>query len=258
MPAPSFLSVTELVKHFGGVVALDEVSLQVHAGEIYGLIGPNGAGKTTLFNVISGLHSADGGQVSLGERRLTGLPPHRVAAAGVARTFQNLQVFRSMTVLENVLAGCHRHGRSGVFSSLLHLPGLRREERLLRRHAEEALAFVGLDDHASHDAGSLPPGQQRLLEIARALAMEPSLLLLDEPAAGLTTRETEVLGELIERIAATGLTMVVIEHDMSLVMDVCSRVAVLDQGRLLAVDEPGAIQANPEVIAAYLGEEALS
>lgn len=251
----AWLSVENLHKSFGGVLALSGVSFQVYEKEIFGLIGPNGAGKTTLFNVISGLHAADQGHALLRNQRLTGLSPYRVAAAGVARTFQNLQIFHSLTVLENVLVGCHRHGTSGLLSSLLHLPDLRREERNLRERAFAALDFCDLADYAQLEAHSLPPGQQRLLEIARALAMEPRLLLLDEPAAGLTTRETETLSALIDRLGQTGLTTLVIEHDMNLVMGICARVAVLDQGSLLAVGEPTSIQANPAVIAAYLGEE---
>ncbi len=253
-PAP-LLELRHLTKTFGGLRAVDDVTLGVPPAHVFGLIGPNGAGKTTLFNVVSGLYAATAGDILLDGKRLTGLPQHAIAARGVARTFQNLQVFGGMTVLENVLVGCHRHGSQGVVSALLHLPALQREERRLREQADEVLQFVGLSDHAADQAAALPPGQQRLVEIARALASRPCLLLLDEPAAGLTTHETEVLGELIGRIAATGLTTVLIEHDMSLVMDVCSLVAVLDQGKLLAVDEPRAIQANPQVIAAYLGDE---
>jgi branched-chain amino acid transport system ATP-binding protein len=256
MAEACLLRVAGLTKVFDGLVALDQVSLEVPAGATFGLIGPNGAGKTTLFNVVSGLFSATSGQAWLGERELTGQPQHHIAGMGVARTFQNLQIFGSMTVLDNVLTGCHRHGHSGPLASLAHWPSQQAEERRLRQRAEEALAFVGLSEGGAAAAGSLPPGQQRLVEIARALAAEPCLLLLDEPAAGLTTRETEVLGDLIERIAASGLTTLLIEHDMSLVMSVCRRVAVLEQGKLLAVDEPAGIQANAQVIAAYLGEEA--
>ena len=249
------LEVQQLGKVFDGVVALDDVSLVVDEGDIYGVIGPNGAGKTTLFNIISGLHTASAGTVLLRDKRLTGLSQERIASFGIARTFQNLQVFGTMSVLDNVLTGCHRHGRCGIFSAMLRLPSLLNEERVLHDRAMEAIAFVGLEDVADDPAGDLPPGRQRLVEIARALAGTPQLLLLDEPAAGLTTRETEVLGEIIARIAATGLTTVLIEHDMSLVMEVCRTVAVLDQGKLLAVDTPDGVQADERVIAAYLGEE---
>jgi ABC-type branched-subunit amino acid transport system ATPase component len=236
-------------------MAVSDVSLSVPEGLIFGLIGPNGAGKTTLFNVVSGLHRATSGHVLLDDREITALPQHGIAALGVARTFQNLQVFAGMTVLDNVLTGAHRHGRCGLLPTLLRLPAVRAEERQLRDRALAVLEFVGLAAFASELAAILPPGQQRLVEIARALAGGPRLLLLDEPAAGLTTHETEVLGGLIGRIAATGLTTVLIEHDMSLVMNVCERVAVLEQGSLLALDTPTAIQANSQVITAYLGEE---
>jgi branched-chain amino acid transport system ATP-binding protein len=253
--AEPLLQLNELTKTFGGLTAVDHVTLVVPEGLIFGLIGPNGAGKTTLFNVISGFFLPTSGSATLEGKRLTGLPQHLVAARGVARTFQNLQVFGSMSVLDNVLTGAHRQGHRGLLSAMFRLPGQHAEERNLRNQAHEALDFVGLSDKQSEQAANLPPGQQRLLEIARALALRPRLLLLDEPAAGLTTRETETLGELIQRIAATGLTTVLIEHDMSLVMSVCERVAVLEQGRLLAVDTPSAIQANPHVVAAYLGVE---
>ncbi|MHB8997794.1 MAG: ABC transporter ATP-binding protein [Armatimonadota bacterium] len=253
--AEAFLRLNQLTRTFGGLTAVDGVSLEVPEGLIFGLIGPNGAGKTTLFNVVSGFLPPSSGNATLEGRRLTGLPQHQVAARGVARTFQNLQVFGSMSVLDNVLTGAHRQGHRGLLSAMFRLPGQHAEERSLRDQAHAALEFVGLADHQDEPAANLPPGQQRLLEIARALALKPRLLLLDEPAAGLTTRETETLGELIQRIAGTGLTTFLIEHDMSLVMNVCQRVAVLEQGRLLAVDTPKGIQANAAVVAAYLGEE---
>ncbi|MEN6643279.1 MAG: ABC transporter ATP-binding protein [Armatimonadia bacterium] len=255
MPETPFLRLEALSKSFGGLQAVDKVSFEVPQGVTFGVIGPNGAGKTTLFNVISGLYRASSGSVWLMDHRITALPQHRVAALGLARTFQNLQVFGSMSVLDNVLTGCHRHGHQGIVSALLHLPALKREESELQAMAHEALKFVGLSALAAEPAASLPPGRQRLVEIARALASRPRLLLLDEPAAGLTTHETETLGELIGRIGETGLTTMLIEHDMSLVMEVCAQVAVLDQGRLLALDTPQGIQANHHVIAAYLGEE---
>jgi branched-chain amino acid transport system ATP-binding protein len=253
--AAPLLRLEGLRKAFGGVLALDGVTLDVPAGEIFGLIGPNGAGKTTLFNVVSGIFRPTGGTVHLGTRRLDGLPQDRIARLGVARTFQNLQVFGSMTVLDNVLTGCHRHGHSGAVASMLRLPRSLREEHRLLDRARAALETVGLGEFAYAQAASLPPGRQRTVEIARALATEPKLLLLDEPAAGLTTRETETLGELIQCIAATGLTTMLIEHDMSLVMGLCRRVAVLDQGKLLTVGEPTEVQSDPRVIGAYLGEE---
>jgi branched-chain amino acid transport system ATP-binding protein len=204
---------------------------------------------------VSGLYASDGGTVTLGDELLSGRSQDTTARLGVARTFQNLQIFGSMTVLDNVLVGCHRHGRSGLLGCVLRLPSARSEERHLRTQAMDALDFVGMGQFALDLAAGLPPGRQRTVEIARAMALQPRLLLLDEPAAGLTTRETETLAELITRIAGTGLTTMLIEHDMGLVMGVCSRVAVLDQGRLLAEDTPSRIQADPHVIAAYLGEE---
>ena len=251
----ALLHISHLRKEFDGVIALSGVSLDIPSGGVFGLIGPNGAGKTTMFNVISGLHRPTSGTVHLGNHILTGRSQDRIAEVGIARTFQNLQIFGHMSVLDNVLVGCHRHGGIGLLPTLLSLPASRAEERRLRDRALAALDFAGLADLANGPAADLPPGRQRLVEIARALALEPTLLLLDEPAAGLTTRETEALGELIHRIADTGLTTLLIEHDMSLVREVCARVAVLDQGKLLAVDTAAAIQANPEVIVAYLGQE---
>jgi ABC-type branched-subunit amino acid transport system ATPase component len=249
------LKVTGLRKAFGGVVALDGVSLDVRPGATFGLIGPNGAGKTTLFNVVSGVLRPTAGSVHLDGRSLDGLSQDAIARLGVARTFQNLQVFAGMSALDNVLTGCHGHGRTGLLGAALRTPSARREEARLRERAMAELAFVGLQERAEEPAASLPPGGQRLVEIARALVASPRILLLDEPAAGLTTRETEVLGDLVGRIAARGLTVVMIEHDMSLVMGVCDPVAVLNEGRLIALDSPEAVQANPQVVAAYLGEE---
>lgn len=256
MPAEApLLRLEELRKTFDGVVAVDGVNLSIEAGSIFGLIGPNGAGKTTLFNVVSGLFPATSGHVLLGDKRLTGLAQYQIARLGVARTFQNLQLFAGMTVIENVLAGCHKQGRQGLLASMLSLPAARKEEQALRKRAEEALEFVGLAQMADLQAAQLPPGQQRLVEIARALAGEPRLLLLDEPAAGLTTRETRVLGELVAKLGERHITTVLIEHDMSLVMKVCDTVAVLDQGKLLAIGTPEQVQADSAVVAAYLGEE---
>lgn len=253
--AAPLLQVSQLRKAFGGLVALDGVSLEVPDGGLFGLIGPNGAGKTTLFNVISGIYRPTSGTVILAGEPLAGRSQDGIAALGIARTFQNLQVFTSMNVLDNVLTGRHRHGHAGLLNIMFRFPSGRREEARLREAARELLDFVGLADLALHPAASLPPGQQRLVEVARALAGEPRLLLLDEPAAGLTTRETEVLGELVQRLVARGLTTVLIEHDMTLVMNVCHRVAVLDQGRLIAMGTPTQVQSDPNVIAAYLGEE---
>jgi branched-chain amino acid transport system ATP-binding protein len=250
----ALLSAHEVSMSFGGVRALDTVSLEVRRAEVLAIIGPNGAGKTTLFNILSRTFPPTGGEVrflghSLGHRRA-----HEVARLGMARTFQNLQVFGQMTVLENVLVGCHVQGHTGFVAASLRLPLTRREERALRERAEEALQRVGLLERAGELAANLPVGQQRLLELARALGSTPQLLLLDEPAAGLTTRETAALSALVLRLRdELGLTVALIEHDMTLVMGISDRVAVLNHGQKIADDVPSVVQKDPQVVAAYLG-----
>ncbi|MBN1995236.1 MAG: ABC transporter ATP-binding protein [Anaerolineae bacterium] len=252
---PVLLETRRVSKNFGGVVAIHNVDLTVRAGEIMALIGPNGAGKTTMFNLISGTHALDKGEILFAGQRISGRPPHCIAAAGVVRTFQNLQIFGNMTVLENVMAGSYLQGRAGFLKAALRWPGVAAEESRLQEQAMEYLTLVGLTRRANHPAASLPYGQQRLVEIARALAVQPKLLLLDEPAAGLTRVETDTLNELIYRIQLRGITVLLVEHDMNLVMGVADRVAVLHYAQKIAEGTPSEIQCNPMVIQAYLGLE---
>lgn len=249
------LEIENMSKQFGGVRAVQGLSFRVYPSTIHAIIGPNGAGKTTVFNVITGIYRPDNGCVKLRGKPLEGLSPHRVALEGVARTFQNLEIFSSLSVIENVMVGCLVRGKTGMVSASLRLPTMRQEEKDVRRKAQEILEFVGLGKQAKELSGELPFGRQRLLEIARALATEPSLLLLDEPASGLNPNETVKLGTLIQRLRDNGITVLMVEHDMSLTMDISDTILVMNYGRQIASGPPRKIQNDPAVIAAYLGEE---
>ncbi len=236
-------------------MAVNDVSFGVAPGQVKAVIGPNGAGKTTLFNIITGFLTPQRGRIIYQDTEIQGEPPHQVASRGIARTFQLVQLFDHMTVLENVMVGCHRLSRAGLLAGALRLPWTRREEMDIRRRAWETLELVGLAGRAHQPAAVLPLGLKRLLEVARALASEPRLLLLDEPASGLDRVETERLGETILALRDRGITILLVEHDMSLTMEVADEIAVLNYGRLIAEGPPRAIQKHPEVIAAYLGSD---
>jgi branched-chain amino acid transport system ATP-binding protein len=252
----SLLRVEGLSKDFGGVRAVENLSFSVPAGAVFSIIGPNGAGKTTLLNLLTGIYVPSSGRILLDERELTRCAPHEYAACGIARTFQNLQLFLNMSALENVMVGRYLRERCGLAAALLRTPALARAEREARTEAEELMRYVGLADHVTARSDAMPYGSLKRLEIARALATRPRLLLLDEPAAGLNPTETLEIDSLISRLAASGITVVLVEHNMRLVMGVSDHILVLDYGRQLAEGTAEVVRHDPKVIEAYLGTDA--
>jgi branched-chain amino acid transport system ATP-binding protein len=248
------LQVSNLSVTFGGIRAVDDVSFSVERGAIFGIIGPNGAGKTTMFNLISRIYAPKSGRIVFDGHDITALAPHRIAALGIARTFQNIELFEQASVTENLLLGCHCKRQPRLFAELLHLPSVRNIERQNYRKVEEVIEFTNLRRYRSAPVGGLPYGVRKVVELARALCGEPTLLLLDEPSSGLNVEETEQIGFKLEDIRDVfGTTIVMIEHDMRLVGDVCDNVVALNHGRVLATGSFDAVQAHPEVIEAYLG-----
>ncbi|WP_101048629.1 ABC transporter ATP-binding protein [Macromonas nakdongensis] len=249
----TILKVAGVSKRFGGLQALSDVGIQIQRGQVYGLIGPNGAGKTTFFNVLTGLYTPDGGSFELGGKPYKPTAVHEVAKAGIARTFQNIRLFAEMTALENVMVGRHVRTSSGLVGAVLRTPAFKREEREIADRAMELLEYVGIAKYADYKSRTLSYGDQRRLEIARALATDPKLIALDEPAAGMNATEKVLLRELIDRIRNDNRTILIIEHDVKLVMGLCDRLTVLDYGKQLAEGTPAEVMKNEKVIEAYLG-----
>jgi branched-chain amino acid transport system ATP-binding protein len=250
-----FLEIDQLTMQFGGLLAVNNVSISIKKGKIHGLIGPNGSGKTTIFNVLSGYYKPTGGKVSFEGRTISGLPAHQITAAGFARTFQNMRLFKTMTVLENLLVAMGHHAKVGLLQEILNPVAVHQEEKKFVEKAMELLDLLEVADFANELATSLPYGNQRRVEIARALATDPKVILLDEPAAGLNEVETEDLRKTLMKIRDLGVTIFLVEHDMKLVMEVCEEISVLDYGKKIAEGTGAAISKDPVVIEAYLGQE---
>ena len=252
-PSQALLRVENLSREFGGVLAIENLSFTVAKGDIHSIIGPNGAGKTTLFNLITGVYKPSGGTVLFDGATVSGLPPYKLAARGMSRTFQNLQIFFNMSAVENVMVGRHLHLNGTLLPALFRFPSLVRKDREAKERAAELMASVGLAKYVDAHASSMPYGALKRLEIARALASEPKLLLLDEPAAGLNATESREIDEVIKKVAASGITVILVEHDMKMVMGISDRITALNYGRKLAEGTPAEVAANADVVAAYLG-----